>query len=409
MNKLTIDDLDLRGKRAFVRVDFNVPISDEGKVEDDTRIVASLPTLRKIIESGGSAVVASHLGRPKAKREDKYSLKPVADKLKELTGWQVKFANDCIGTETETLAKSLKPGEILLLENVRFYPGEEANDLSFAGELAKLADYYINDAFGSAHRAHASTHAIASYFPGKAAAGYLMEKEITYLGKALAEPKRPFIAVIGGAKISTKIAVLLNLLKKVDKLLIGGAMTYTLIKARGGKTGKSLCEDDKIETAREILSLPEANKLLLPLDSITALNPDATCETKIGETKINYICWRIRPSDNIPDEEIGFDIGPEAISSFTKEIASAKTVIWNGPMGMFEKDLFAGGTKAIACALADLTASGGITVVGGGDSIAALDKFGLSDKMTHTSTGGGASLEFLEGKVLPGVDALTDK
>ncbi|MBM3325455.1 MAG: phosphoglycerate kinase [Calditrichaeota bacterium] len=409
MHKLTIDDLELRGKRAFVRVDFNVPLSAEGKVEDDTRIAASLPTLRKILLAGGSAVVASHLGRPKAKREEKYSLKPVADKLRELTGWPVKFVPDCIGLEVEAAAQALKSGEILLLDNVRFYPGEEANDPAFAAQFAKLADYYINDAFGSAHRAHASTHAVAGHFPGRAAAGYLMEKELAYLGRALANPQRPFVAVIGGAKISTKIDVLRNLLKMVDLLLIGGAMTYTFEKAKGGKIGKSLCEEDKIDAAKEILALPETGKLRLPVDSLTALNPDAVCESEVAGQKIKHICWRIRLSNAIPDDEIGFDIGPEAVSDFTKAIAGAKTIVWNGPLGMFEKDLFAGGTKAVARALADLTAAGGITVVGGGDSVAALEKFGLSDKMSHISTGGGASLEFLEGKVLPGVAALTDK
>ncbi|MBM3329009.1 MAG: phosphoglycerate kinase [Calditrichaeota bacterium] len=409
MNKLTIDDLSPTGKRALVRVDFNVPLTESGEVEDDTRITASLPTLKKILESGGSAVVMSHLGRPKAKREEKYSLRPVAERLTALTSWPVRFVSDCIGSEVESAARSLKGGELLLIDNVRFYPGEEANDPDFAAQLARLGDYYVNDAFGSAHRAHASTHAVAGHFPGRAVAGYLMEKELSYLGQALAEPKRPFVAVIGGAKISTKIDVLKNLLGKVDRLLIGGAMTYTLIKARGGQIGKSLCEVEKLDVAREIMALPEASKILLPVDSTTALNVDATCETEHEGRRFTHYCWRFRPSDQIPDEEIGFDIGPDAVAEFTREIAQAGTVVWNGPVGMFERDLYATGTRAVAESLAMLTGKGGVTVVGGGDSVAALEKFGLANRMSHVSTGGGASLEFLEGRVLPGVAALTDR
>lgn len=396
MNKLTVNDLDLKNKRALVRVDFNVPLDDDGKVSDDTRIVATLPTIQCILENGGSAILMSHLGRPKARREEKYSLKPVADRLAELISAPVNFVSDCIGSEVETAAKALKPGEVLLLDNVRFYPGEEANDAAFAASLAKLGDVYINDAFGSAHRAHASTHAVAAHFPGKAVAGLLMEKELAYLGRALANPKRPFVAIIGGAKISSKIDVLENLIGKVDKLLIGGAMAYTFIKAAGGRIGSSLCEADKIDEARAI-EKKGAGKILLPEDSIVATDSEAKNGT-----------WVVQ-SDDIEDAWKGFDIGPVAIKQFSEIIGSAKTVVWNGPVGMFEEEAFAEGTRAIARAMADLTANGGITIVGGGDSAAALDKFGMADLMSHISTGGGASLEFLEGKALPGVEALTDR
>ncbi len=396
MNKLTIHDLDLKGKRALVRVDFNVPLTDAGAVEDDSRIKATLPTIDLIMAQGGSAILMSHLGRPKAKREEKYSLRPVAARLQELTKARVKFVPDCIGPEVEAAAAMLKPGEILLLDNLRFYPGEEANDPEFAAQLAKLGDLYINDAFGSAHRAHASTFSVAAYFPGKAAAGLLMEKELAYLGQALSHPARPFVAVIGGAKISTKIDVLTNLLTKVDKLLIGGGMAYTLIKSDGGRIGSSLCEDDKLDVAHKIVR-DGAGKIVLPDDSIVANDIDAGSGT-----------WVVTSGD-IEDGWMGLDIGPIAIEQFTNIIKEAKTVLWNGPVGFFERELFQAGTKAVAQALADLTAEGGITVVGGGDTVAALEKFGFADKMTHVSTGGGASLEFLEGKELPGVAALSDR
>ncbi len=396
MNKLTINDLDLKGRRALVRVDFNVPLDEAGQVADDTRITATLPTLELILSKGGSAVLMSHLGRPKEKREAKFSLKPVADRLAQLISTPVKFVPDCIGEEVTAAAVALKPGEILLLDNVRFYPGEEANDPSFAASLAQLGDLYINDAFGSAHRAHASTHAIAGHFPGKAAAGLLMEKELAYLGKALASPERPFVAIIGGAKISSKIDVLENLLTKVDKLIIGGAMAYTFIKAGGGRIGSSLCEDDKLDIAHEI-SKKGVGKIVLPDDSIVATDPEAENGT-----------WIVQ-SDDIEDAWKGFDIGPLAIEQFRTIIDSARTVVWNGPVGMFEKDAFAEGTHAVAEAMAALTDKGGVTIVGGGDSVAALEKFGLADRMSHVSTGGGASLEFLEGKTLPGVAALSER
>jgi len=396
MNKLSINDLDLKGLRALVRVDFNVPLDEAGQVADDTRIVATLPTINLIFKKGGSAILMSHLGRPKAKREEKYSLEPVAESLTKLISAPVKFVPDCIGDAVVAAAKALKPGEILLLDNVRFYPGEEANDPAFAAELAKLGDVYINDAFGSAHRAHASTHAVATHFPGKAAVGLLMEKELTYLGKALAHPERPFVAIIGGAKISSKIDVLENLLTKVDRLIIGGAMAYTFIKAGGGRIGSSLCEEDKLEVAHQI-SKKGVGKIVLPDDSIVATDADAENGT-----------WVVQ-SDDIEEAWKGFDIGPMAIKQFSAIIKEAKTVIWNGPVGLFEKEAFAEGTHAIAEAMADLTENGGTTIVGGGDSVAALEMFGLADRMSHVSTGGGASLEFLEGKSLPGVEALTDK
>jgi len=397
MQKLSIDDLNLAGKRALVRVDFNVPLDDTGNVTDDTRIRESMPTINKILNSGGSAILMSHLGRPKGKPNPKYSLKPAAVRLEQLLGRAVKFAPDCIGEEVEKMARALAPREVMLLENLRFHPEEEENNRDFALGMAKLGDLYINDAFGSAHRAHASTHALAIIFTGKAAAGYLMQKELRFLGAALANPKRPFVAIIGGAKISTKIDVINRLLEQVDTLLIGGGMTYTLVKAKGGQIGASLCEADKLGVAREIMTASTATKLKLPVDSVIAKSPE-----EIGEL-------RNVKSDDIPDGWMGLDIGKDAREQFINTLKTANTVLWNGPVGMFENDTFATGTCAIARTLAEVTARGGITVVGGGDSVAALNKFNLADKMSHVSTGGGASLEFLEGKVLPGVDALTDK
>ncbi len=397
MNKLTIDDLDLNGRRVLVRVDFNVPLDEGGRVRDPTRILAALPTIRRILDSGGSAVLMSHLGRPKGKRDMSFSLSPVADALEDELGRSVKFTDDCIGQEAEAAAGSLQPGDVLLLENLRFHPEEEADDPGFAEALARLGDLYVNDAFGTAHRAHASTHALAHSFPGKAAAGCLMEKELRYLGAALADPERPFVAIIGGAKISTKIEVLRRLLRLVDSLLIGGGMTYTLVKARGGRIGDSLCEEDKLSVAGEILSLPEADRLRLPIDSVAAQDPEAAAET------------RVFPSDDIPDGWRGLDIGPVARGEFVAAVSEARTVLWNGPVGLFERSPFDVGTRDVAEAMAELTRRGGVTIVGGGDSVAALNIFGLADRMSHVSTGGGASLEFLEGKPLPGVEALTDR
>jgi len=398
VNKKSIEDLDLKGKKVLVRVDFNVPLDSDGNITDDTRIRAALPTIEKITKSGGSAIVMSHLGRPKGKRNDKFSLKPVVGKLAFLLGRPVRLASDCIGTDTEKMVNQTASGEVLLLENVRFHKAETDDNLAFAFKIAKLGDCYVNDAFGTAHRAHASTHAVAQLHEGNSAAGYLMQKEIEYFDKALSNPERPFLAIIGGAKVSTKIPVIKNLLNIVDKLLIGGAMTYTFVKAKGGNIGKSLFEPDQLETAKEILALPNVDKLRLPVDSATAIDPSV--ETEV----ISHYRW-----DLIPDDEMGLDLGYISAEEFKDRILRAKTVIWNGPVGMFEDDRFAVGTRIVAEAMAELTKNGGTTIVGGGDSVAALNKFGLADKMSHVSTGGGASLELLEGKKLPGIEVLTDK
>ncbi len=398
MNKITIDDLDLKDKKVLVRVDFNVPLDHNMHIVDDTRMRATIRTLRKIIESGGSAILMSHLGRPKAGYEKKYSLRSIDGRLETILGVPVKFARDCIGAEVELMVKDLRPGEMMLLENVRFHKGEPSNNLAFAHQLAKLGDLYVNDAFGVAHRAHASTDGVARLLEGKSAAGYLMKKEIEYYENALSNPEKPIIAIIGGAKVSSKITVIKNLLEKVDKLLIGGAMAYTFIKAKGGNIGKSFYEEEYVDVAKEILSLPNADKLLLPVDSAIASS------IKDQSTVVSHC-----RADKIPDDEIGFDLGFISAKEFKDQILQAKTVIWNGPVGMFEDNRFATGTRIVAEAMAQLTISGGTTLVGGGDSAAALKRFGLFDEMSHVSTGGGASLEFLGGKKLPGIEALTDK
>ena len=393
--KMTVKDLDLKGKRVFCRVDFNVPLDDQGRITDDTRIVASLPTLRYIIEQGGRLILASHLGRPKAAPNPKYSLAPVAPHLAQLLGKPVAMARDCIGAEVEHLAAGLQDGEILLLENVRFHAGEEKNDPAFSRQLAALADLYINDAFGTAHRAHASTEGVARLL-SPAVAGFLMEKEIRYLGDALSAPKRPFVAVLGGAKVSDKILVIENLLAKVDALVIGGGMAYTFLKAQGHEIGKSLLEADRLDLARDLLA--EAGKrgirLLLPQDHVIAREFKADAEHKI--------CTNA----DFPADWMGLDIGPQSAALFADLLKGAGTVVWNGPMGVFEFPAFAQGTFAVARALAD---SAALSIIGGGDSVAAVNQSGLDDRMTHISTGGGASLEFLEGKELPGIAALTDK
>jgi phosphoglycerate kinase len=398
MNKLTIDDIDLKRKRALVRVDFNVPI-DGGKVADDTRIVASIPTIQKLVQSGAKIVLMSHLGRPKGTPDPKYSLRPASERLSKLMGRPVKFAEDCIGPKAQEAAKDLNDGEILLLENLRFHPQEEKNDPAFAKELASLGDVYINDAFGSAHRAHASTEGVTRYIQ-PAVAGYLMKKELDYLGMALEDPVRPFVAILGGAKISGKIEVISNLLDKVDALLIGGGMAFTFLKARGLNVGKSLLEEDKISEASNIMLLAESRKsdFVLPIDIVITPDPnDPNSSTEIVGAA------------GIKNDMIGVDIGPRTVDNFLEHINSAGTVIWNGPMGIFENPRFADGTFAIARGMADATDRGCITIVGGGDSAAAVVKAGLPDRMSHVSTGGGASLEFLEGKKLPGVTALTNK
>ena len=398
MNKLTIDDLQLKGKTVLVRVDFNVPLDENQQITDDFRIRAALPTIQKIVNDGGKAVLCSHLGRPKGQRVAKYSLQPVAQRLQELLAQPVQFASDCIGEAVMAMKKALPAGGILLLENLRFHPGEEANDAEFARQLADGCDLYINDAFGSAHRAHASVVAVTKYFD-QCAAGYLMKKELEYLGKALENPDRPFVAILGGAKISGKIDVIKNLLGKTDQLLIGGGMIFTFFKAQGLEIGKSLLEVDRLEMARDILQSAKQSRteLILPVDVLVADRFEAGANT------------RVVPIDQIPADWLGVDIGPKTIEHFKRILNNAKTVVWNGPMGVFEIPDFAHGTEAIARHLAEITAQGATTIVGGGDSAAAVKQFGLMDKLSHVSTGGGASLEFLEGKELPGVAALTNR
>lgn len=397
MNKLTIDHLQLKGKKVLVRVDFNVPMDENLNITDDTRIRASLPTIQKIIQEGGIAILMSHLGRPKGKVNLKYSLKPVAERLGKLLNKEVKFANDCIGEEVKKLVNSLKEGDVLLLENLRFHEEEEKNDENFARELASLGDIYINDAFGSAHRAHASTEGVTKFFKENAA-GYLMQKELEYLSKAVGNPERPYTAILGGAKISGKIDVINNFMNKVDNLLIGGGMAFTFFKAQGLEIGKSLLEEDRIEMAKEILQKAKLNNinLFLPVDVVIADKFDNNANTEIVDV------------NNIKSEWQGLDIGPKTIEVFKSIILMSKTVVWNGPMGVFEMNNFSKGTFEIAKALAEATQNGVITIVGGGDSAAAISKAGLENKVSHVSTGGGASLEFLEGKTLPGVAALTD-
>ena len=397
MPKLSISDLELEGKRVFVRVDFNVPLSASCEITNDTRIRQTLPTLIYALEQGASLVLASHLGRPKGKPNPKMSLAPVATRLSALLKRPVAFASDCIGPSAEGPAAGLRPGEVLLLENLRFHPEEEANDEAFSRQLARLGDCYVNDAFGSAHRAHASTVGVTRFF-AKSAAGFLMEKELNYLTRATTNPDRPYVALLGGAKVSDKIDVIRNLLPLVDVLLIGGAMAYTFLRAQGHPTGKSLVEEDKIELAKQVLAEAEQRKfrLQLPVDHVIAAKIDASEPT----------CVVDGISTPIPPDAIAVDIGPMTVALYITEIAKAKTVIWNGPLGVFEVEPFANGTVAIAKALASFH---GISIVGGGDSIAAVARAGVEDKITHICTGGGASLEFLAGDKLPGVEALTDK
>jgi phosphoglycerate kinase len=391
MNKKTVRDVDVKGKRVLVRVDYNVPIK-EGKVGDDTRIRAAMPTLEYLLKNGAAVILCSHLGRPKGNPEPKYSLRPVAEHLSGLLGKPVAFAEDCVGPVAEEAAKALKPGEVLLLENTRFHPEEEKNNPEMAKQLAALADLYVNDAFGSAHRAHASTEGVAHHLP--AVSGFLMEKELAYLGGALANPERPFLAIMGGAKISDKIAVIQNLLTKVDSLLIGGGMANTFFKAQGLAVGDSLVEAEALDTAGELLK-SAGDKLVLPVDCVIADRFDAEAQSKVV------------PVDQVPDGWRILDIGPATVAHFSNRLAAAKTVVWNGPMGVFEFPRFAEGTFAVARVLAGL--KGATTIIGGGDSAAAVEQSGLAAKMSHISTGGGASLEFLEGKQLPGVVALLDK
>ncbi len=394
-DKLSIEDIDVKGKRVFCRVDFNVPINDNGEIADDTRILAALPTIRYLMSHGARLILASHLGRPKGAPDPAYSLCPVATHLSNLLGKQVIMAPDCVGENIQLRAKQLTEGSVMLLENVRFHQGETDNDPEFAAKLASLAEVYVNDAFGTAHRAHASTEGVARLL-SPAVSGYLMEKELKYLGGALANPERPFVAILGGAKVSDKITVIENLLDKVDTILIGGGMAYTFLKAQGYEIGKSLVEADRLELAKDLLKKAEQAgvNFMLPVDHVAAAAFAADSPTEI--------CG----NDDFPADKMGLDIGPKTIKAYAAKVAEAKTVVWNGPMGVFEFDAFAKGTFAIAETLA---AADGLSIIGGGDSVAAVNKSNLQSKMTHISTGGGASLEFLEGKALPGVVALTDK
>jgi len=398
MNKLTIQDLDLKGKRVFIRVDFNVPLKD-GVITDDTRIRETLPTLNLAIQKGGRLVLASHLGRPKGGPDAKYSVKPAAKKLEELLGKPVAFASDCVGAEAEAKSKALKDGDVLVLENVRFHPEEEKNGEAFSKQLAALCDgVFVCDAFGSAHRAHASVVGITE-FVKQAAAGLLMEKEIAYIGKAVSNPTRPFVAILGGAKVSDKIEVVENLMKIADAMLIGGGMAYTFLKAQGLGIGKSLVEEDKIELAKKILADAKAKnfKLLLPVDNVIAPEFKADAPSMVVD------------SQSVPADQMALDIGPKTVETYKAEIAKAKTIVWNGPMGVFEMPAFAKGTLEIAKAVATATTAGATSIIGGGDSVAAVHQSGVAKQISHISTGGGASLEFLGGRKLPGVEALTNK
>ncbi len=394
MAKMSIRDLDLAGKRLFMRVDFNVPIKD-GKVSDDTRIQASMPSIKLAQEKKAKIILASHLGRPKGKPQPEFSLKPVAERLSAILGQPAQFAGDCVGAEVEAKAKALNPGQVLLLENVRFHEGETKNDPEFSRQLAALAEVYVNDAFGSAHRAHSSTYGVPEVL-GQGAAGLLMERELESLSKVLFHPERPVVAILGGAKVSDKIEVIENFLNFADAVLLAGGMAYTFFKAQGKNIGKSLLEEDKLDVAKAVLAKAKSRgvKLLLPVDHVVAPKLEAGVETKVMSV------------DEIPDGWMGLDIGPKTIQQFEAEIAKAKTIIWNGPVGVFEIDSFAKGTMAIARAVA---AAKAFSLIGGGDSISAVKKAGVTNKISHISTGGGASLEFLAGQKLPGVEILTDK
>jgi phosphoglycerate kinase len=405
VNKQTLANLkteDLAGKKVLVRVDFNVPQAEDGSITDDTRIRAALPTIKHLINAGAKTILVTHLGRPKGdtladRIKDKLRVNPIAQRLSELLGQPVVKCDDCIGPQVVSQIEALPSGGVALLENVRFYPGEEANDPEFAKELASLAEIYVNDAFGAAHRAHASTAGVAQFLR-PAVAGFLLDLELQYLSGAIDRPQRPLAAIVGGSKVSSKIGVIEALLGKVNKLLIGGGMIFTFFKARGLQVGKSLVEDDKLDLARslEAMARERAVELLLPTDVVVADQFAADAQSQVV------------PIDRIPDGWMGLDIGPDSVKSFQDALADCKTVIWNGPMGVFEFDQFAKGTEAIARTLADLTSKGTITIIGGGDSVAAVEKVGVADRMSHISTGGGASLELLEGKILPGIAALDD-
>ncbi len=392
--KKTIEDIDVRGKKTLVRVDFNVPLNEAGEITDETRIQAALPTINYLLEHGAKVILMSHLGRPKGEVKPEFSLAPVAKRLAEILNTKVIFAKDCVGKDAQDAVDSMEDGQVVLLENLRFHKEETANDAEFAKQLASLGDIFVNDAFGTAHRAHASTAGVADYIP--AVAGYLIGKELSVMGQALEDPQRPFIAILGGAKVSDKIGVIENLLTKVDCLVIGGGMANTFVKAQGYEMGKSLVDDERLDLARDLMEQAKKKgiKIMLPVDFVVAKEFDANAETQIVA------------AENIPADSMALDIGPSSRIIFGNEVKGAKTVIWNGPMGVAEMPAFAGGTRAVAEALAESSA---ITIIGGGDSAAAVKKLGFADKMSHISTGGGASLEFLEGKELPGVAVLNDK
>jgi phosphoglycerate kinase len=387
--KKTLRDLEVQGKRVLVRVDFNVPMQD-GQITDDRRIRESLPTIQYLLERGAKVILMSHLGRPKGKPDPQYSLRPVAERLSELLGRPVRFLEDCVGEAVEQAVQAMAPGEVVLLENLRFHPEEEANDDGFARALARLGDLYVNDAFGSAHRAHASTEGIAHYLP--AVAGFLMEKELRYLGSVLTQPERPFVAILGGAKVHDKIGVIQNLLPKVDRLLIGGGMAFTFLKAQGYEIGRSLLDSDSLEFARRVLQ-EAGQKIVLPVDVVVAPSPEA-------ETQAQVV-----PVDQIPPDQMGLDIGPQTVARFREIVRLARTIVWNGPLGLFERAAFAAGTRGVLQAVAE---SGATSILGGGDTAAAAEQLGFADRITHISTGGGAALEFLEGRTLPGVAVLMD-
>ena len=394
MNKKTVRDIDVKGKKVLVRCDFNVPQDENGNITDNRRIVSSLPTIKYLIENGAKVILTSHLGRPKGEVKKEFSLAPVAEELSKQLGLTVKLADDIIGESAKALTADMEEGEVVLLENIRFDAREEKNDSEFAKELANLAEVYVNDAFGTSHRAHASTAGVADYLP--AVSGFLIEKELDFMGTALENPERPFVAILGGKKVSDKIGVINALLEKVDTLIIGGAMAYTFFKAQGYEVGNSICELDKLDLALELMEKAKQKgvKLMLPVD------------TKVGKEFKEDTESQIVKCSEIPEGWEGFDIGPETINIYKEELKNAKTIVWNGPLGLFEFDQFAAGTNEIAKTLAEVEA---VTIIGGGDSAAAIEKIGLSDKMTHISTGGGASLEFLEGKKLPGIECLQDK
>lgn len=392
----TINNYDFENKKALIRVDFNVPLNENFEITDDTRMTAAVPTIKKVMESGGSSIIMSHFGRPKSGPEDKYSMRHLVGHLSKLLGTEVKLAPDCIGSEVKAMAAALKPGEALLLENLRFHKEEEKGDETFAGQLAELGDCWINDAFGTAHRAHASTAVIAKFFPDDKMFGYLVESEIKSIDKVMANPVRPMTAIMGGAKISTKITIIENMLNKVDNLIIGGGMIFTFVKAMGGNIGASLCEDDYLELAKTIITKAKEKgvNLIIAADCVAA--------DKFANDANTVVC----STNSIPDGWMGLDVGPETIKTFNEVIGSSKTILWNGPAGVFEMDAFAAGTKAIGDAVVKATREGAFSLVGGGDSVAAVNKFGIADSVSYISTAGGALLEYLEGKALPGIAAI---